>query len=283
MQAIRPSVLYTFVLAFLAACSAHAAEQSLHVHGDRLFVDVVINGSKQQALLDSGAEMTLIDEGVALDLKLQLTGGETVKGSGGEEQVRFADGVTINAVGETLANRTVAVLDLQDLASRLVGRDFALILGRELFDAGRFAIDIESGTIASLDRSREPQGVKLTLTAGRGIESIPVTIDGRAVQADFDLGNGSEVMISSSFAREAGLLAPGKVVERKRGGGLGGAVERDIVLLPSLEVAGVRLENVRAAVDELPNAGEANIGVNVLRRFRMVVDFPQRAVWLQPR
>ncbi|HKE92675.1 MAG TPA: hypothetical protein VKB34_00100, partial [Povalibacter sp.] len=79
------------------------------------------------------------------------------------------------------------------------------------------------------------------------------------------------------------LLRPERIIERKSGGGIGGAVVRDMVVLSSLEVAGVKFENVGAAIDPQDSAGDVNIGTSILRRFVLVIDFPGRAVWFQPR
>ncbi len=158
-----------------------------------------------------------------------------------------------------------------------------MVLGRELFDAARLEIDIAGGTIRTLDRSTQPRGVKLPLTTQRGVESLPCKVEGRAAQADIDLGNGSEVLVGKAFAQRHGLLQPGRVVERKAGGGIGGGVVRDIVVLASLEIAGVKLESVRAAIDEQETAGEINVGTSVLRRFVLVIDYSQHAAWFRPR
>jgi hypothetical protein len=54
-------------------------------------------------------------------------------------------------------------------------------------------------------------------------------------------------------------------------------------MLKSVRIAGVTFHNVRAAIDEQPNAADANVGVKLLRQFRIVTDFPAKAVWLEPR
>src|SRR5262249_30384876 len=133
-----------------------------------------------------------------------------------------------------------------------------------------------------VDPAIEPMGVRLPLVSARGIESFPCTVEGVATRADIDLGNGNEVLIGRAFAEAHGLLAPERIVERKSGGGIGGSVDRDIVVLKSLEIAGTRIENVRAAIDPQPTAGEVNVGTSVLRQFDLVIDFPGHAVWVRP-
>lgn len=280
---------FKFVRALLAfgvslPAAAVDRERQLVVRGDRLFVPVTVNGRQVEALLDSAAEATLVDDDLAKSLDLALTGGETVKGSGGEDKVRFAEGVNIHAAETDLKGLTVAVLDLEDLSARLVGSKVQMILGREFFDAGRFRLDIERGTIRRLASTAKAKGTVLPLATHRGIEGFPVTIEGHAgIQAAFDLGNGSEVLIGRQAADRLGIGVPGRVIERKKGGGIGGSIDRDIVMLSSITIAGKIFTDVRAAIDEQDSQSDVNIGVNILRHFVIVTDFPGHKLWLAPR
>ena len=279
-------LLALLVPVLIAACATVSppAGVALEVSGDRLFLPVTINGQSVPGLLDSGAEMSLIDDGAAARLGLPLAGAETAKGTGGTAEVRFADNVRVEAAGVALPPATVAVLDLGDLVARLFKRPVDAIVGRELFDSGRLFIDIEGGRLGAVPRDVEPRGIRYTLTTHKGIETLPVAVEGHPpVQADFDLGNGSEVLVGRAYAERIGLTAPDRIVERKSGGGIGGAVERDIVVLKSLTVGGRTFRNVRAAIDPTDNAADLNIGVRILRHFRITTDFPQHALWLEPR
>jgi predicted aspartyl protease len=261
-----------------------ARAPSLIVRGDRLFVPARINGREVEALLDSGAELTIVDRAYAAEIGLATAGAETARGTGGETEATFAENATIEAAGVVLEDRTIAVLDLTDIAARLIGAPLGMIVGRELFDAARLEIDIEQGVIHSIDRGAQPRGIKLAMETHRGLQTIPVAIEGRVpVQADFDLGNGSEVLIGADYAARAGLLEPGRVVAQKPGGGIGGEVLRDIVVLDTLEVAGKTFTDVEAAIDRTPSAADANVGIDILRNFALTIDFAENAVWLDAR
>jgi len=274
--------LCAILSAILIASTSYATDESaLHIYHDRIFLPISVNGHQEEALLDSAAEVTLVDVELARTLNLHLKDEDTVKGSGGESSVRFADNVTVRAAGLTLEHLNVAVLDLRDVSARLVGKPVAIVLGRELFDAARLEIDIERGIIRTLARTTDPDGTELKLTSTRGIESVPAQVEGTPVQADFDLGNGSEVLIGRKFAQLHGLTAASRIVERKSGGGLGGGVQRDVVLLSTLQLAGHTFSNVRAAIDDQSNAGDLNIGISVLRPFVIVTDFAEHRIWLR--
>ena len=278
-----PTLAAAFLLA--ACASSRPPTPDLRVSGNRLFIAAEINGQPVEALLDSGAEMTLLDAGAATRLGLGTAGSADVRGSGAAtEEVTFAEGLTTRAAGITLENQMAAVLDLSDISTRVVGEPVAAILGRELFDAARFHLDIETGAFRPTDNTSLDGAIRLPLTHANGIKQVPIRIEGQPeILADFDLGNGSRVLISEAFARRAGLLEPARVTGTESGGGIGGPVTRQLVTLETLELAGHTLRNVEAAIDPSPDAPDANVGVSVLRRFDLLIDFPGGAVWLRPR
>lgn len=268
-----------------AAETAAVPLPTLIVRGDRLFVPVRLNGVEtRDALLDSGAELSVVDVGFAQRAGLATAGTETARGTGGEEEVTLAQGVTLEAAGIVLEGRSVAVLGLGDIAARLVGSPLTMVVGRELFDAARLAIDIDGASLAVVPRGLEPAGRRLSMQTHSGLQTIPVVVEGgEPVQADFDLGNGSEVLIGAAYAERAGLLSAERITGQKTGGGIGGEVVQDLVVLKALEVAGVTFRDVPAAIDRTDNAADVNVGVRILRHFRITTDFADNAVWLERR
>lgn len=269
------------LLAFLLLAGTASAEP-LEVHNNRLFLPVTVNGRRVTALVDSAAEMTIVDDDAATRLGLVPTGAATAHGSGvAAMEARFADHVAIQAAGARLETR-VGILDLGEVSARLLGRPVEMLLGRDLFDNARLRLDIAGGTIAPFEG--EPRGVRLPLSDHRGIPAIPASVEGHEpVQTVLDTGNGSEVLIGRAYAERIGLLAPGRIVERSQGGGLGGARTRDIVNLTQLDVAGRTFRNVRAAIDPGETASDLNIGTSILRHFVITTDFAGHAVWLEPK
>lgn len=264
-------------LALLTTASAVAAEPLKVING-RLFIPANVNGIATEALLDSGAEATLVDPALAAKAKFPEGTPQILKGSAGNAPARIVEGITVTALGVELHPEVVVVLDMTDLSTRLIKRPTQAIVGRELFDAARLRIDLAGGRIATVGKDAPPRGVKLPLTPHAGIEGIPVRTNGVPAQAEFDLGNGSDVMISRDLATRLKLPILGK----KTGGGIGGAIERDYVLLPVLEVAGRRFTDVHATIDDQPSHNDMNVGTAILKNFRITTDFKDRAVWLEP-
>jgi hypothetical protein len=98
------------------------------VSGSRLMIDAKINGRPMSALLDSAAEARFLDREFAR--KLELDHGQTVTGQGSGQSAFSAglvSGVTIEALGLSLREQTVAVADLADVGRRLLGRRIAVV------------------------------------------------------------------------------------------------------------------------------------------------------------
>jgi predicted aspartyl protease len=273
--------------ALLLAGSAAAGNEGYPLvltQGSRLMIAASINGHPVQALLDSAAEATFID--VKFARKLNLHSSSTALGSGSGNasfEAGMVPGVTLKALSISLPNQTVAIVDLGDVGRRLLRQRLDVILGREIFDAARLSIDIDGRRIRVLTRDGEPAGVRVQLVTEHGIETLPVRVEGEAVRAAFDLGNGGAVLLGSTLAQRMHLLTDGRPVVTARGGGLGGETSRQTLKLKSLEVAGISFADLDAAIDSQPSATDVNIGVDVLRHFLITTDFKNHALWLEPR
>ena len=266
------------IAAALVAAATTANADPLVFHNGRLFIPAWVNGVETEALLDSGAEANIVDPAFAAKAKLPEGEKVTMKGSGGESPARVVPDVTIDALGLTLHPEAVVVLDLTEMSGRLIKRPTSVILGREIFDAARLQIDINGGTIRRAKPDSHPSGMQLGLTAHAGIEAIPVSVNGTAASADFDLGNGSDVMVSRPVAERLRL----KITGKKPGGGVGGKIMRDTVVLDRLDVAGVTFRNVPASIDDQGSHNDVNVGTSILKNFRITTDFKNRSVWLEP-
>lgn len=267
-------------LAMLLICIAIPAQaEELHVNGDRLFLPVVVDGVEATALLDSGAEVTIFNASFAREIGIGAGQEVTARGTGeATTTAELVEGMAVSALEREIELPISAVMDLSDVERRLVRAQVPMIMGRELFDAGRVFLDIEGGSIAWHPDGKTVDGMELALTTAHGIETIPVAFgEGVTVAADFDLGNGTGLLISSDLARQLRLQPVGV----EPGGGIGGAIGRLVTFVPELKIAGMTFRNVRAHVTD--DGASANVGVALLRNFLIVTDFPNGRVWLLPR
>ena len=273
----RRTLVVLSALLPLADLAAHARDKSdLFVLNNHLFIDVSVNGRHVRALLDSAAKSSIVDRRFAR--QIGLVAGRAVRERGNGANARLAEHVTIDVAGLTLGPLTVAVVDLSHIGRSLLNEPLLVVVGRELFDAARLAIDIERGRIRVLPRTSEPDGVALDLHSERGIETFPATVEDRKpVRTVFDLANGLGVVISRAYANRVGLLSGTRPTVKEHNG----EIARRIVTLGSLEIGGHRFENVSATVGPTGSAAALNVGVSILRHFFITVDYAQHRLWLR--
>jgi hypothetical protein len=257
--------------------------------GRRIFIPAKVNGHDIVVLLDSGAQSSVIDKGVAQSLGVKPKGEANLKGSGGDETAGVVDGVTVEVGALKLSNLTVVSVDLQSHAGEL-GHSLPFVLGDELF--GELAVDIDFANrrIAFRDPARitRPQGaVELPLGAPVGLRTVPVSIDGAPpVQFQFDLGSSSPLMVFPPYAKAHGL--PGGRTSQRFSGGAGGMHPETIASLGKVEIGGVTFTNVPTLFPpdtiSIVNSDlvSGNVGLPIFSRFHLVIDYSHDRMWMTP-
>src|SRR5690242_15806031 len=108
LRLCRHTLRAVAVAAALALPSWASAEE-LQVVGDRLFLNAQVNGVAVEALLDSGAELSVADAAFAETAKIGGGSEVAMRGTGaGESRARIVEGVRIAAAGVTLPAATIA-------------------------------------------------------------------------------------------------------------------------------------------------------------------------------
>lgn len=256
--------------------------------GSRIYIPATVNGVRTEVLLDSGAEMTVLDKGFAERLGLTPTGEVAAVGTGGVGRAQFVGGVTLELDGIVFADRTVAVIDLAAIG-QAIGRPLPVILGKDAFNGLIVDIDFPARAIAfhEAEAFAPPEGVvEVPLTSTGSIRAIPMSVEGREPELfDFDTGNGGALIVYPAYAESAALL-DGRPASTVMSGAIGGVREAGIATIQSINIAGFEIRNVPAtfpptgpsAVDSDRAAG--NVGIGVLGRFRLVTDFEGGRLWL---
>lgn len=260
-------------------------------HERRVFLPVTVNGVSTTAILDSGAEYSALD--AAFAQRAGIAGGGTfaAQGSGGDAQISVAKGIEIRVGALELRNLTVAVLDLSGL-SRQIGAPLPVILGKELFNEMIVEIDYPRRRIAFHDPanwSYRGLGTRVPLEKDRGLRKVRVSVEGLApIKVGFDLGQGSALSLYREYAEKEKLLEGRKPLSKLRGGGVGGATSDVVGTLKSVAFGGTQFTDVPATF-VLDPAGstetkseQGNLGAEVFKRFRLVIDYTRDALYLEP-
>ena len=256
----------------------------------RILLPVTVNGVPTTAILDSGAEYTGLDAAFARKAGIAGAGTLAAQGSGGDALVSVARGVEIRVGALELRDLTVAVLDLGGV-SKQIGTPLTVILGKELFNDMVVEIDYPARRIAFHDPARwsyRGSGSHVPLTKDRGLRKVPVSVEGRApITVGFDIGQGGALKLYRAYVEKEKLLEGRAPVSRQRGLGVGGATTDAVGSVSTLAFGGWTLTNVPATF-VLDPAGstdttreQGNLGTEVFKRFRMIVDYSHDALHLE--
>jgi hypothetical protein len=258
----------------------------------RIFLEVTVNGVETFAILDSGAEMTALDAKLARAAGLSGSGAVTAEGTGGTAEVQFATGAEIGVANLALRDMTVAVLDLSDLARRLLGRPIPVILGKEVFNELIVDIDYPNRRIAFHDPARwsyQGDGIGVELPELADSRVVEISVEGsEPILASFDIGQGSTLTLFEAYVEHSGLL-DGRPASTRRGGGVGGEVISPVTTVRTLAFGGIEFRDVpvslsigaRGSFDTVRTQG--NLGTGVFSRFRMLVNYRDDELYLEPR
>jgi hypothetical protein len=257
---------------------------------ERIFIPATVEGRPVELLLDSGAGITALDASFAKQAGIKAVGSVGVMGVGGSSTMQLAPNLQVKFGGLTLSPITAGLIDLSEVVAEM-GRPLPLILGKEVLNELVVDIDFQRRKIAFRDPngfSGPPGAVRLALGRHGDNRTVPVSVEGAApVPFDFDLGNGSPLIVYGAY-RDSAHLLDGKPQSLTLTSGVGGAKPDKVATVGSITLGGVQLASVPAA---FPDAGNdavssdragGNIGLPVFRRFRLVMDYPHNAIWLTP-
>lgn len=288
---MRHAVSAVLVLALLAPAlappsRAQTAAQAIpfqFVLERQIVFPITIDGKPAEAWLDSGAGATVVDAAFARQLGLEL--GPPVKAHGVSGEVTDVHLAKADLAAGALAmpGRRVVVMDLSGV-QRMVARPVQVLLGRDVFDQAIVDIDFKTGRITLSPREGfvEPPGTPLPLSRSGDLRSVPIRVGGVDTNAILDLGNAGGLLIDQAFAEHYGLL-DGRRASTTLGVGADGAREEVQTTVERLAVGGVSLNGVpTTATPNLSSKAPANLGLQVLSRFHMTVDFAGDRIWLAP-
>jgi predicted aspartyl protease len=260
-------------------------------HGDRTgWIDLPIPGglvdlpakvgwTRVRAVVDSGAQYSAIDAGLArrLDLPAATPIPMVAFGVSGRPSLTRAVSLDADFGGFALKGLRAATLDLQPLTG-LTRQPFALLLGRDFLRTVVSEIDFPRGRAAFFAPGawRPPPGARpapARLESGGlmvkvGVEAAP------PVEVMVDTGATGALALSETAARACGLF-DGRPLGAGRSVTLGGVGVDGMAVAREVDFAGHRLKDVEvqiyrpAAHAPVP---DGLLGLGVLQRFHLGLD-----------
>jgi hypothetical protein len=282
----------------VSSASAPASKLSripIEMNGNHVLLQGRVNGSAPLWFtLDTGAAASVINMRRARELGLELSGVGRAQGAGGTAESGRLRGITFSLQGVEIKNLSVMAIALDSIEAT-AGRSMDVIIGAELFHRYVVEVDYENHFITLYD----PQQFVYTGTG----ESLPlrffynhpyvtarVSFPGlEPIEGDFviDAGSGFGITFHPSFVKERKLVerVPGTIQTKARG--VGGEFSVTVGRIESLELGRFKLDRPTTAFPQtsgfIAREGAAgNIGGLILRRFKVIFDYPRQRMILEP-
>ena len=266
--------------------SAPARIEARVAPSGHILVQPLVNGKDVGwFLLDTGAGGMVIDRKAADQLAMPALGEMVAVGAAGTKKTRYRQGATFTLGPVTITDTRYMELDL--------GSTFSLpqagICGRDLFARAVVELDITGGTVAVYDPAHyRLEGAKWQPLFFSGRTPIARgSFEGHEGLFRLDTGSDRTVDIHIEAVERYGLGARGGTKEN-RAVGVGGAVASRTARLAWFEFGGHRFQDLEVELAAKTGGFSdpytvGNIGMGILRRFRIVFDFGNRRVAFVPR
>ena len=271
------------------------------LYHNRIFVPVEINGSSAPAIvvIDTGASMSALSDVEAAALGIEIRDKGDIKNAGnGEESIHYSQAKNVRfRLGEVdVLAKTAGVVPLRSW-ERFEGRSVAGILGADLFKKYVVEVDYDGQSLALFEPDSfvvPPQAETLPLALLGGlIPAIETTLEfskqcSLHARLVVDMGTYSALRLNRPFIEEHKLLACAPKLVPSLGFGLEGDFRAALGRLQSLRIGALSLDNVLTSFSQSTSgqtttkAYDGSIGGELLRQFRVTLDYSRKRIILQP-
>jgi hypothetical protein len=291
-------LLRSFVLVGCIAAVAKAAGVTFDLNSNKIYVPVRVNGKGPYPfILDTGSIFNVVDAERAKSLGIATSGESEARGAGeGSLPSSVGKNVDLSAAGAATGKSDVEVLPINKAISFSEGRAVSGLLGCPFFE--RFVVEIDYANKqvnfhepAKFQYSGPAEPIPLEIDRGNIFVRANVVLpNGERVAGRFlvDTGWRAALSLNSPFVRDHKLRGMTTTIVATAGVGIGGPVTDAIGRISTLEIGRYAIKNPITNFSEATSGIQAQndfagiIGAEVLRRFAVVLDYPQRRMFLQP-
>lgn len=300
-----------FLLCFLCCCSLFAQAQYFDLENGRKRVtipfriirDMVIirlsinNKGPFNFVLDTGVGLMLITEPKLVD-SINITNKRTLKiaglGEGEDFEAYVTSPLKVEIPGFISYDVAAAILKKDHFGlSNYAGMPIHGLLGYEFFNNLVVKVNFADSTL-SVSRAKD-------LKLPRKAYKIPITVEDRKpyIKVDItfpngtktanklivDLGAGHPLSLENMIKKDG---MPSKFIAANLGVGLTGPIEGYLSRIKELDIGKFKIKNVITSFPDdktqvnnyVPRDG--NLGMGILKRFTVIFDYPDSAIYLKP-
>jgi hypothetical protein len=254
-----------------------------------VIVDVEINETyTATCILDTGMPegVFLFDPATGKKCGLQYVGQANVKG-GGEGTLTADIAMDENLALETLKwpNQRVIVLSEPNMMAHL-GVDGAI--GATVFSNYVVQLDFDRKLVSlylpnDFDSTGLGEPIPIEIENTKASIGAVITLDGKETSVNLLLDTGASKGLSLNPSATSAFQPPEPVLNTYLGAGVGGSIKGSIGRISSLRIGNHVLENVATSFpDRVGVDKEGTIGMAILNRFLVTIDYPNRRVFLVP-
>jgi hypothetical protein len=266
-------------------CSASAAAQEIpfRLVDNMILLPIEVNGVPTVGRIDTGGALSLIHPAFSGELGLFSSGSVLAGGASNKLRqhimvspvaVKLGDHVRTSDPLMVISLNSMAP-DAKDRVGLTIGMDVLRDLVMEI-DFARSVIEFSPADIFADFPKTEP----MKLQRSRAGRTLSGAITGsKSVRIHFDTGNPGSVNMGEHVARSA---LKGQRSSRFLVTGVDGSHPHRSANLPSLTIAGVTFKDVPASVAPDRRDQTIGVGLEVMRRFNLVLDFTRDRMWMTP-
>lgn len=274
------------------------------LHSNLIIVPVQINGSDTlHFILDTGVSSTIITDPAALKRQsLKFARRVKLTGAGEGEQLTASVAIDnhLSMGGLRAAHQNMVVLDSDILRlSEYVGVPVHGIFGFDIFSNFVVTIDFQLKEITLTQpkkfayRKSKGDRYPITIQDTKPYLDVMALLDNQRslpLRVVLDTGAGHALLVDRSRATTA-MPLPDKVIRAQLGRGLNGVINGSLGRIRGLRLGRFELDNVLTSFPDSAAFGmklakgperQGNIGCELLRRFRVTFNYPEKYIVLKP-
>ena len=274
------------------------------LHSNLIIVPVRINESDTlQFILDTGVSNTIITDPSAfrkqplrLTRKIKLTGA----GEGGNLTASVAIDNRLSMGGLKASHHNIVILDEDILKlSEYVGTPVHGIFGYEIFANFVVNVDFQRREITLMDpkkyhyKKRKGDRYPITIQDTKAYTDALSVFDGEKslpLRVVLDTGAGHALLLDRSRSTAA-MPLPVKIIRAQLGRGLNGVINGSMGRIEKVRFGRYQLDNILASFPDSISFGmklvdmperQGNVGCELLRRFNVTFNYPDRYIVMKP-